>query len=159
MKKPLNVYFLQFLSAIVPLALVQAYRTDASPMEVLSRPVPAERIHWLPELAPSEPPAMLHVVRESSWKAWAMTITLLIDGKPVASIRDGENVMLRVPAGQYVLGLRYASQDPKSPKPSANLRSVAYYESVQRLDGGKSHDFRIVSDARWNWQLDRETGK
>lgn len=156
MKRPLNVCFLQFLSAAIPLVLIQAYRVDARPMEVLSRPVPAERIHWMPAQVSSQPAAMLHVVRQSHWKGWAQPITLLIDGKPAASIKDGENVMLHIPPGQYVIGLKYSGQDPLNPKSAAEPRSTVYSGTVQQLSGGKSHDFRIVSDARWNWQLDQK---
>lgn len=159
MKKPLNVYLLRFSLAAIPLALVLAHVTDAGDVKVLSRPVPAERIYWMPELLSNQSPATLHVVRESHWKAWGVAITLLIDGKPVASIKEGENVMLRVPPGQYELGLRYAGHDLSTPTATAARRSTAYYASLQRLDGGKSHDFRIVADADWNWQLDRQVAQ
>lgn len=154
--KPINVYSLQFLSAAIPLALAQVYSAGASHAEVLSRPVPAERIRWIPELIASQSPATLHVIRESRWQGWAVPVTLFIDGKEVAAIKDGENLMLRIPPGPHSLGLKYASQDPLSAPPAAYARGVAYYELAHQFAGGKYHDFKIVPDARWNWQLDRE---
>lgn len=156
MKKPLSVYFLPFLFAAIPLVVVQVYRAEESPSPALSRPVPAERIHWVPELKPDQVPATLHVVRESQPRGWAKPITLLIDGKAVASIKDGENVMVRMPPGEHALGLKYVGQDTVEPNQVAAPRSVAYFESVQRLEGSKYHDFRIVPAAGWNWHLERD---
>jgi hypothetical protein len=123
------------------------------PVAVLSQPVPPERIHWTPEVPASAALATVHVIREARFTGWAMPTTLTIDGKEVAVIRNGENLMVRMPPGQYSLGLKYEGQGPLSPQPPAHGRQMAIFESVLQLSGGKYHDLRIVPDERWEWHL------
>ena len=75
--------------------------------------------------------------------------------RDLRQVADGENLMVRIPPGQYSLGLKYEGQGPLNPQPPAHEREKAFVESVVDFAGGKYHDLRIVPDERWNWQLSR----
>ena len=153
--KTLNTRFVLLFSVAVWAMVLQALATRHVPVVVLSQPVPPERIHWTPAVPASAVLATVHVIREARFKGWAMPTTLTIDGKEVAVIKNGENLMVRIPPGQYSVGLRYEGQGPLIPQPAAHEREKASVESVLELAGGKYHDLRIVPDESWNWQLSR----
>ena len=153
--KTLNARFVQFFSIAVWAMLLQAVATQQVAVTVLSQPVPPERIHWTPAVPDNDAPATVHIIREARFKGWATPTTLTIDGKEVAVIRNGENLMVRMPPGQYSLGLKYEGQGPLNPQPAAHERQTALFESVLQLAAGKYHDLRIVPDERWNWHLAR----
>lgn len=153
--KTLNARFVQFFSVAVWAMGLQVLAARHVPVVVLSQPVPPERVHWTPEVPASAALATVHIIREARFKGWAVPTTLTIDGKEVAIIRNGENLMVRIPPGQYSLGLKYEGQGPLNPEPPAHEREKAFVESVLDFAGGKYHDLRIVPDERWNWQLSR----
>lgn len=151
--KTSNSLSVQFLSIAVGALLLQALASQPLRPVVLSQPVPPERIHWTPEVSASAALATVHVIREARFMGRAMPTTLTIDGKEVAVIRNGENLMVRMPPGQYSLGLKYEGQSSPDPDLPSQGRQITIFESVLQLRGGKYHDLRIVPDERWEWQL------
>ncbi|WP_157269146.1 hypothetical protein [Azohydromonas aeria] len=155
--KAFHATLMQLLSVAIPVLLFQSVATRHAAVEVSSRPVPVERIRWMPALASNEPVATLHVIREARARGRAMPTLLTLDGREVAEIRDGENLLLRLPPGPHVLGLRHAGQTAAPDGWSASGRGSSFSETVLQFGGGRYHDLRIVPAAGpgWRWELDR----
>jgi hypothetical protein len=133
--------------------LVSAQPVRLPRADSFSPAVPQERIRWLPDLPQDGDSATVQVTREKAHWGKALPTTLTLDGRELADIRNGENLLLRLSPGVHVLGVTFLGQESSDPKRGDYTRKSISHEWTIQIAGGSFKGFSIVNDGHQGWRL------
>jgi hypothetical protein len=123
--------------AILLTACAAQHTTQNTPGTTAYRHVPpSEFVNTVPVAATSTEAATIIAKRDAGSFGAALRSIFMINGRPIARLRNGEYLTMQVPPGRYNFGVEWSSPSQLVPTPKTNQTSM-------ECEPGKSYTLRI----------------